>query len=762
MPQLRIPRYLTRALALLLVACCLTVFLGGTVCQAATYHVPADFEKIQDAIDAATHEDVIAVATGTYRGVVKFNGKDINLRSTSPDDPDIVEATIIRPPGSGGPGHWVIEFSGTESDRAVLSGFTITGGEYSVTNPGGAIRGNGTKATIEANIITDNEGGLINDCDGTIEGNRILLNQTGLHYCDGIILNNVIYLNRAAPSYCNATFLNNTIFGNGSTGVSGIEYCAGQIQNCIIWGNGESPADNIRDSSTPSYCCIEGWAGGGEGNIFTDPRFVDPENGNFRLQPDSFCIDSGGATGLITEDIDGVPRPYDAAPDVRGDGSDIDIGAYEFVGTIRANQTPLQPTNLSPPHGATGQVTILELSASPFEDPDPGDFHSGSQWQVDDNTTFASPVYDSGPTPLEKTVARVAPHHLWPSTDYWWRVRYLDHLHGWSEWSAPTGFSIRAAEGIVVPRDYPTIQAAVDAATDGETVTVLPGTYFENVRMNGKNITLQSLDSSDDTVVSHTIIDASGSGSVIRYDGTENREGVLAGFTLTNGGGLPCVVGNGAKPTVRNNRVEFNESGGLEGFEGTVSMNVVRNNGGHGLAYCSSLVEHNLICENRDHYGAGLYYCGGTIRKNIICDNIAWDYVGVPPFPSGRGGGLYECKYVIEGNLIYGNRSFESGSALSHCNGIVRNNTVVENDGPQLYACHGTIENCIIVSSYDEPLEGSSDPTYCFLAPWEGSGTGNLTGDPLFVDESHDDFHLLPRFPLHRRGQADRTTYVSQ
>jgi hypothetical protein len=41
-----------------------------------------------------------------------------------------------------------------------------------------------------------------------------------------------------------------------------------------------------------------------------------------------------------------------------------------------------------------------------------------------------------------------------------------------------------------VPRDYPTIQSAVNAATDGDTVRVAPGVYREQVLVNSKDIRL--------------------------------------------------------------------------------------------------------------------------------------------------------------------------------------------------------------------------------------------------------------------------------
>jgi parallel beta-helix repeat protein len=106
--------------------------------------------------------------------------------------------------------------------------------------------------------------------------------------------------------------------------------------NCILWNSGSTIW--IYDGSTVniSYSNIQGgWLG--EGNIDADPLFVDPEgpdnvpgteDDNLRLAPSSPCVDAGDpgyVPGPNEIDLDGNPRIV---------GDVIDMGAYEFHGTI--------------------------------------------------------------------------------------------------------------------------------------------------------------------------------------------------------------------------------------------------------------------------------------------------------------------------------------------------------------------------------------------------------------------------------------------
>lgn len=105
-----------------------TCLLPAIPCQARTITVdddgPADFNNIQAAIDDSNNANTVIVAEGRYYENIEFLGKNIVLRSTDPNKPDVVANTIIDGNNLGS----VVTFSGTEDETCVLAGFTICNG----------------------------------------------------------------------------------------------------------------------------------------------------------------------------------------------------------------------------------------------------------------------------------------------------------------------------------------------------------------------------------------------------------------------------------------------------------------------------------------------------------------------------------------------------------------------------------------------------------------------------------------------------------
>jgi hypothetical protein len=132
------------------------------VCTSAVFaaerFVPSEYATIQAAINDCNNGDVVIVEPNTYTGAgnrdIDFLGKAITVRSSDPNDANVVAATVIDCEGSGR-GFY---FHSGEERKSVVSGLTIKRGRvWGEPARGGAIYCSGSSPTIEKCVISDNK-----------------------------------------------------------------------------------------------------------------------------------------------------------------------------------------------------------------------------------------------------------------------------------------------------------------------------------------------------------------------------------------------------------------------------------------------------------------------------------------------------------------------------------------------------------------------------------------------------------------------------
>jgi hypothetical protein len=136
-----------------------------------------------------------------------------------------------------------------------------------------------------------------------------------------------------------------------------------------------------------------------------------------------------------------------------------------FTTEATPNQPPSQPSNVSPADGATDANLSPTLSSSAFSDPDTGDTHAASQWQVTATSgSYSSPMFDSGTDNASLTQVSVASDKLSDSTTYYWRVRYQDSHGKWSNYSTETSFTTTVTQAPAQPSNVSPANGSADVS----------------------------------------------------------------------------------------------------------------------------------------------------------------------------------------------------------------------------------------------------------------------------------------------------------
>lgn len=248
------------------------------------------------------------------------------------------------------------------------------------------------------------------------------------------------------------------------------------------------------------------------------------------------------------------------------------------------------------------------------------------------------------------------------------------------------------ARTIIVPDDYSTIQDAIDAAYEGDTIFVRKGTYESGVNQTliiNKTLSLIGEDA-DQTILS---LHPEWVTSMILYQEIsgyahpiliEANNVTISGFTIMSDGGEISVNGNGNK--IINNILKAMLR--APGSYTVIAQNTITarmNIGGfYSHIYANNIVNASIDIINgsfnsiysNNVVGGGIG-AGGTSVTNLIYNNTV-----------RNGRGIWACY----GDIVINNTVMESARGISIAwgfNNIVYRNIIVNNQGPGLLKITG-------------------------------------------------------------------------
>ena len=199
--------------------------------------------------------------------------------------------------------------------------------------------------------------------------------------------------------------------------------------------------------------------------------------------------------------------------------------------------------------------------------------------------------------------------------------------------------TVSTATTIYVPDDYSTIQAAVDAASPGDTIIVRDGTYTENIDVNKDNLTIRSENGAEGAVIQAagpndhvfelTADYVEVSGFTVKGASGNNIAGIFLdarcsnifdNILIENGIGIE-TWNSSSDNSIHDNNV-YNNGGGIIVYyssNSTIQNNTVHNNSWNGI--CVRHSRNSNISENETYANGGdgidLGSCGNTVIERL-------------------------------------------------------------------------------------------------------------------------------------------------
>jgi hypothetical protein len=272
--------------------------------------------------------------------------------------------------------------------------------------------------------------------------------------------------------------------------------------------------------------------------------------------------------------------------------------------------------------------------------------------------------------------------------------------------------------------DFETIQAAIDAAADGDVIELCDATFSgpgnRDIDYLGKAIIVRSASGNPATCV----MDCGGYTFGFCIHRNEEHSSVLEGVTVTNGGSPlgGAIRMENSSPTIRNCWIVNNHArylgGGLMIVNSlariescVISGNAADDGGGAYLSDCSPWFEDCVIAGNSADTGGGGIDCGGLSTAAFvnctITGNKAWTGGGIEVVDQGFA--------AMENVIIWGNCAYLGGDEVLLAHGGTVAFTCCDVDSSGVDVEDGTAtylsNNLFTDPLFCEPADCSSAPT---------------------------------------------------